>query len=320
MVLSACARLEAECSQPSEVEGEGDLRVLTYNIGNNSGSGPHALRIRDRAYEDHVGERIRMLEADIVFLQEVLAPPRCERTSEAFEPERACHGLTRRDAPAKRLLGGEYTVVCDANQHVECIGVRASFGSIRGVPLRGFGLDKAQTASLPGPACDYLAGDCDGKSTECDSESSISTVVVDTPKYGAIRLIHVHPTAIGEICRSRQLEQAFAMADDLPTIMGGDWNFDPSRLADVAATALWADWVGANRRFRDHSGYAEDCRLDRTSFGQDASLDRIVTDFGRGRCHVWAQPRLDEAFEFTKLTVGRIDHYAVDCSLDSEIQ
>ncbi len=317
LILSACGALEPRCSQPDVVEGEADLRVLTYNIGNGSKSGPYALRIGDQAYEDHVGERIRTLEPDIVFLQEVLPPTRCE-TFDELDSERVCYRAGQRVAPAKRLLGDEYTVVCDANRHVECMGVKASFGAIRGVPLRGFGLDKAETAGLPGRPCDYLAGDCDGESTDCDSESSVSSVVVDT-RAGALRLIHAHPTAIGEICLNRQLEQAFAMVDDLPTVLAGDWNFDPSRLVDVAATALWADWVGENRRFRNHSEYGEDCRLDRTSVGQDASLDRVVTDFARGGCYVWAEPRLDDEFELSKLTLARIDHYAVDCNLKSEI-
>ncbi len=312
--LSACGDLEPECSQPDAVDGEPDLRVLTYNLGNGDATGRYALRIADQSYEDHVGQQLRLRDADIVLLQEVLTPNRCALFEE-LDPGFTCFMSTERPAPVERILGDGYSVVCDANQHVECIGVKVSWGGIRGVPLGGFDIDHARTVGLPGPACDYVGGTCDGTSTDCDAESSISTIVVDTPE-GAIRVIHAHPSAIGEICLSRQLRQVFGFVDELPTVLGGDWNFDPSRLADVAVAGIWADWVGENRRFHNHLGYTKGCELERTSVAQNASLDRVVTDFARGSCRVWTEPRLDDGFDFVGLIGRRSDHYAVECELE----
>jgi len=309
----ACEEMDAECTQPILQEGGADLRVLSYNIGNGNREGPYALRIADRAYEDHIGAKIRELAPDIVFLQEVLTPNRCA-TFDEDDPERTCFEWRSRPAPVERLLGDDYSIACDSNQHVECIGVKRSFGRIRGLRDGEFGLSAAETQSLPGIPCDYLAGKCDGASSDCDSESSISTAVVET-EGGAIRVIHVHPTAIGKTCLQRQLEQAFDLADDLPTVIGGDWNFDPSRFTDLAATALAADWIGEEKRFHNHAGFVGECRYERTSAGQDASLDRVVTDYASGRCEVFDEPRLDDGFDFESLHKTRADHFAVQCDL-----
>jgi len=317
-LLLGCLNLEPECTQPTAIEGEPALVVVSYNIGNTRKTGNYPLRIADQAYEDHLGERLRGLSADIVLLQEVLTPTQCAGFEET-DPLLTCYDAEAREAPAKRLLGDDYTVVCDANRHVECIGVKTTFGSIPGVPLGGFVLDGAATEPLPGPACDYLAGECVGRSRNCDSESSISSVVVLRAGGSPLRVVHAHPTAIGEICLQRQLEQAFALVDELDTVLGGDFNFDPSRASDLAATAIWSDWVGEGRRFHNHSGYIGDCRLERTSVNQVVSLDRVVTDFAYGLCQVWQSPRLDDGFDFEQLLGSRADHLAVVCPLVEDV-
>ncbi len=313
-VVMGCLRLEPECTQPTAIDGDPEFVVVSYNIGNSQRSGNYPLRIADQGYEDHLGERLRALEADIILLQEVLTPTHCQRFLEQ-DSSLTCYRAAEREAPVKRLLGDDYTVVCDARQHVECVGIKTSFGSIRGVPLGGFVLDGAATEALPGSPCDYLAGDCSGRSGNCDAESTISSVVVDRVSGPVLRVVHAHPTAIGEVCRQRQVEQAFGLVDELQTVMGGDFNFDPSRASDLAATSIWSDWVGERRRFHNHSGYTEDCRLERTSVGQDASLDRVITDFAHGRCEVWEDPRLDDGFDFETMKGARADHLAVVCAL-----
>lgn len=315
LLLASCWSLTPECDDPTELPaGAPDVRVLSYNIGNGNKERPYALRIRDRAYENHVGERIRELAPDIVLLQEVLPPTACESFSE-HDPARTCYpDPDAHPAAAKRILGPAYSVACDQREHVECIGVRSSFGTIRGVEPGGFALAGAETSPLPGRACDYLAGHCSGRSNTCDAESSISTVIVDTAN-GPLRIIHVHPTAIGEVCLARQVEQAFALVDDLPTLIGGDWNFDPTRASDLVPAAIWYSWVGEGRRFANHSERVGACRLDSTSAGRNMSLDRVISDFAVGRCKVWREPRLDDGFDFAALDGARIDHFAVECSL-----
>lgn len=309
--LAAC--LEVECDQPPETMGPADVRLLSYNVGNASSERPYALRMRDQAYEDHVGAKIRAVSADIVLLQEVLPPTLCE-TFEERDRARTCFASKQREPAAKRLLGSDYSVVCDANKHVECIGVKKAFGTVRGVEAGSFSLAGADTAELPGPSCDAIAGECSGLRHNCDEESSISTIVVDTAR-GPLRIVHAHPTAIGEVCLHKQVEQAFALADELPTILGGDWNFDPTRGTDLVPSSIWHGHVGRGERFEVHDRRTKQCRLPRTSVSQEASLDRITTDFAEGTCEVLDAPRLDDGFDFEKLDGKRIDHFAVQCDL-----
>ncbi len=306
--------LEPSCKQPAQApSAEAGVRVLSYNVGSSLADEPYALRLRDQAYEDFVGERIRARKADIVMLQEVLPPTLCNSFSERNK-QRTCFANDERPAAAVRLLGPDYTVVCDANKHIECIGVRNSFATVRSQAKGAFVLDGAKTEPLPGKSCNGATGACDARSEQCDAEASISTVVIDTAS-GPLRLVHAHPTAVGESCLQKQVEQAFALADDLPTLLAGDWNFDPTRAVDLAPASLWFDQVGDGQRFNNHSRFTKTCRMERTSVSQDASLDRVVTDFGKGRCRVFSAPRLDEGFDFDKLDGSRIDHFAVECDL-----
>lgn len=315
LVLVGCTNLDPDCPPNERPTGTPDVRVISYNIGNGLKEAPYELRVRDLAYEAHLGAQIRARGAHVVMLQEVLPPTVCESYVET-DPGRACHASAadQHPAQAKRLLGDAYSVVCDQRDHVECIGVRVDFGTIRGVAPGGFELAGAETAPLPGPACDFTGGECDGSGDNCDAESSVSTVIIDTVD-GPLQVIHGHPTAIGESCLQEQINQSFELAEGFPTILGGDWNFDPTRADDLAATTIWSTQVGVDRRFTDHSSHRRACRLTRTSVGQDASLDRIASDFAEGGCFVWQNPRLDDGYDFDTLDGGRADHYAVECEL-----
>lgn len=317
LLVVGCTNLDPDCPAPYDRPARAqDLRVISYNIGNSLKQDGYALRVRDAAYEAFLGERIRAREADIVLLQEVLPPNQCETFTET-NPARTCSPALEPAAAAKRILGPDYSVACDANHHVECIGVRVDFGTIEGVAPGGFALTGAETTELPGPPCDFIKGECEGNGENCDVESSVSTVLVQTAT-GPLRVIHGHPSAIGPTCLQKQLQQTFDFLDEHPAIVGGDWNFDPSRLRDVVATAIWSNQVGEGRRLRSHAPHGHACRLGRTSVGQDASLDRVLSDFALGTCTTWAKPRLDDGYDFTTLDGGRADHYAVECDLYRE--
>jgi endonuclease/exonuclease/phosphatase family metal-dependent hydrolase len=317
----ACAIVACDVGEPacgdSILEPPGEMRqfrVLSYNVGNAHKSGPYALRMSDRRYERGLASQIAELSPALVFLQEVLAPNQCEGVDEQ-DPERSCFDSKNLEPQVRRLLGDAYSIVCDQNRHVECIGVHRTFGAIRGVVAGALDLEGAQTAPMPGRPCDYLRGECTGRGNRCDAESSISMVLIDTVQ-GPMRAVHVHPTAIGHRCLQRQLWQAFALADEgTPTIMAGDWNFDPSSATDLIPASIWAAWVGQDARFVDHSPRDRTCRPARTSVGQDASLDRVISDFAVGSCRVWSSPRLDDEADKARRAGDRIDHLAVECTL-----
>jgi hypothetical protein len=72
------------CGAPAKV------KVLTYNIGNADDKEPHyPLRLSYQSYEDYVAARIRALDPDVAFLQEVLARNLCDKFSES-DPKRTC--------------------------------------------------------------------------------------------------------------------------------------------------------------------------------------------------------------------------------------
>jgi hypothetical protein len=317
------------------------MRLLTWNIGNPGTDDPHyAFRLKHQEYEDFVRDRIRAAAPEVVLLQEVLSPSRCDAFVEP-SPFRTCHDAANRPPPIRRLLGPGYSIACDARRQVECIAVRTSFGGISGVPLGGLRLKGAETLPLPLVGCDRLRGECDDD--RCDVESSVSAATVET-KRGRLRLIHVHPMAPGktgatlfwgEPCRYLQLRQAFdgfagAMAKDgVPTVIAGDFNLDPVRLIGERETALWSAHVGENRRFKDLTPSAPNGSqygTRRGSFGM--AIDHVLVDRGRGACTVHGHgvgpdpgtSSLDAGFAWSNVPdserrAGQIDHFAITCDI-----
>jgi hypothetical protein len=323
----------AGCVDPLEgIEPtEGNVRFLTLNVGNPDSDEPnYPLRLRDQSYEDHVAARIAALRPDVVALQEVLPAHTCEAFEEN-DPTRTCFEHEAREPAIRRLLGPDYSIVCDMRLEVECVGVHIEFGTIVGLEAGGIDLRGATTPALPGPACNYAEGAC--SQDLCDAESTVSAVDVDT-EWGRMRVVHMHPNAsgftgdgifyLGNTCRRDQLEQGFSLApEDVPTLMLGDWNFDPDHreLYDPEAT-VWDGHVGVGRRFSDHGQRDGFGRRIPTVFEDPGGLaiDHVLTDFASGRCRVMRDPRIDEGFDFLSLSTagaysGRIDHTAVRCDL-----
>jgi len=326
------------------------VRVLTYNIGNPDADLPnYALRLRDQDYEDYMGAQIRAVGADIVFHQEVLSPTHCATFTET-DPAHTCYDSASRPPPIRRVLGDDYTVVCDQRRHVECIGVHVDFGTIEGVEPGGFVVDGAYTPPLPLAECDWAAGTCND--TNCDGESTVSAVTVLT-EFAPLRVVHVHPNAAGvdanddvytgAPCRALQLQQAFEGVDgfgdeplvaDGATLMAGDFNMDPVRLASDDEEALWARHVGAGNRFTDLSPVDENGDQHATRrAGLGLAIDHVLTDRAPGTCTVWGDDYLgtdpgtlplDEDFDWTtkpggEFWIDRTDHFAISCDLEFDL-
>lgn len=309
------------------------IRVMTYNIGNPDQSEPHyPLRLSYQDYEDFIGARIREVAPDVVVLQEVLSNDHICGDFQESDPERTCFDFMNRTDPVRRILGGDYTIVCDQNLQTECIGVRTGFGGIEGVAI---------TPSLPLPSCNWAAGECDPG--ECDRESTVSAVVVTTSQ-GNFRLVHLHPHAgnfeslfdfdTGEDCRALQFRQAFEgyggegpLVGTGTTLVLGDWNIDEFFLGNDEEAVL-ARNVGCDQRFRLLNPVERDGFLTATNREADFSLDRVALDRGAGECMIYGpaadgsflQDPLDAAFDFSLLPGGegsddRIDHFAVVCDV-----
>lgn len=315
-----------------EPPADANVRFMTFNAGNPDDAEPnYPLRLRDQVYEDFVAEAIESWRPDVIALQEVLPPHTCAAFEETDE-SRTCYEHERREPAARRLLGDDYSIVCDMRQQVECIGVHVDFGTIAGLEPGAMELFGAQTPELPAPSCNYAAGGCD--QNLCDAESTISAVDVESHEFGPLRVVHLHPNAsgftgegifyLGNTCRTLQTEQAFALAgDDVPALMLGDWNFDPDNTVLYGPEAgVWQDHVGADRRFADH-GQRDPVGRRIATVGDDpagVALDHVISDFADGTCQVIRAPRFDDHFDFEQLApggayTGRIDHHPVLCDL-----
>lgn len=327
-----------------------NLRILTINVGNgrlhrlDPNLRPYALRIHHQAYEDHLASRIQALRPAIVGLQEVLPVHTCLRAGLGWEDEaqRTCYDPLARDHAARRLLGPDYSIVCDRDASVDCLAVHVEFGEIVGLPLGGY--EPVWSASAGPPAgfqtCDYIAGECQTKAAECDAESSILWADITTVEGERIRVVHLHPSAIGDACRETQLEQAFGHATEpwasetaeqpVHTLMLGDWNMDPDRLGQPVEELLYYAHVGPTRRLREHDERDRECARVKTSPSDFATVDRVVSDFAKGRCRVFHDEhaglgctgplgRFDAGFWLAALAGedwdDPMDHRAVVCDL-----
>jgi len=308
---------------------DGNVRFITFNVGNPDGDDPHyPLRLRDQAYEDFVRDAIASWRPDVIALQEVLPPHTCGSFVETDE-RRTCFEHALRAPAVRRLLGPDYSIACDARRQVECVGVHIAFGNIVGVEPGGLELMGAETPALPRRACEYSAGEC--REDLCDAESTVSAIDVDSIQ-GPLRVVHMHPNAsgltgdgipyVGTPCRVDQTEQGFALATEgVPTLMLGDWNFDPDNTVLYRAEAeVWRRFVGSDRRFADH-GQRDGLGRRVTTTHDDPggfAIDHVITDFAEGDCQV-VRPRFDEDFDFSTLgegsDAGRIDHRPVLCDL-----
>ena len=305
-----------------------NVRFVTFNVGNPDDTElDYPLRLSVQSYEDHIAARIAEWTPDVIVLQEVLAPRMCEALMEG-DPSRTCFDHAARPPAARRLLGDDYSIVCDMRLQVECIGVHTSFGTIDGVASGELALMGAETPDLPLPACNYAAGEC--SDAACDGEATVSAVSVTTTR-GPLRVVHMHPNAsgfdaagtlyLGAPCRTEQTRQAFMLAGAGPALMLGDWNFNPDSIVYRMESEVWNENVGEGLRFTDHSERDPGGTRVPTLAGTiSAAIDHVVTDFAIGSCEVIRDPRVDAAYDFSALPGGeayaaRIDHRPVVCDL-----
>jgi endonuclease/exonuclease/phosphatase family metal-dependent hydrolase len=312
-----------------------NLRVLTINVGNGVvEAGPYSLRLSHQGYEDLVAAKLQALAPDIVGIQEVAPREQCETAAacpvhgdaDAFCQAGAgyvCEQLSCTDAEnrpdqVQRLLGPDYTILCAGLDQggissVDCVGVRASFGRVVDYhdgsllppgayrPLWGQDAPEQWSFWLPDgfEPCDYTLHECHTKGNDCDGESSIMWAdVAVAPDYQTIiRVVHLHPSAVGDRCREHQLARAFEAAAarweqaNARTLMLGDWNFDPERLVLPVEEALYYAYVGPEQRLHEHDERDQHCARVKTGphiAGQrPAALDRVVSDFAVGFCQVY---------------------------------
>lgn len=326
-----------------ELEVPPNVRFVSINVGNDKRTTRYALRLSYQTYEDFIAGRLAELQPDVVGVQEVLSRARCLEDGEPWEddPERTCFDADEREDAVRRLLGPDYSIVCDAIESVDCVGVHVDFGTIEGLAPGGY--EAAWSGTLPLPEgfdlCTFTENDCREKLAVCDAESSMMALTIETLAGPRIEAVHAHPSAFGQACREHQLADGFAALLDaqeedpgLGIMMFGDWNLDPDRFNRPTEETLYYSHVGPGQSLHEHDERDESCvRVKTAPFGL-GTLDRFVTDFARGFCstlhdeHVpigASEPRgrIDEEFdEWSVFPDGeddesRIDHKTVVCDL-----
>ena len=117
---------------PSVGDDDDDsFTVLTANVGNSDPRClPYVLKLCRKDVESRLAEGIQALRPDLVAIQEAMPASLCERFPIAL-PGSICRGPP--DPPQiRRLLGPDYTIVCEARNGFECIAVRVDVGDIVG--------------------------------------------------------------------------------------------------------------------------------------------------------------------------------------------
>jgi len=276
------------------------VKLLSANIGNSDiiciG---YDWKLCLKSVEKKVTASIRAIDADIIFLQEVVPAEYCAKKKET-KSGFVCHDFETRPEQekemARRVLGPDYTIAITKGAF-EAIAVKKGVGHIKGCADGNL----CVVSGLPFPA-------------DCDQGFSITPVDIEI--YGKqIRLINGHPDSISRRCRASELESAFQSIIPGQTLMAGDWNLDPYRDKDESAKVWKQNLERKNFRYLsgpsgNASGYfTEFLPLIDIPF---KALDHVVSDFAQGACKVLGvssgTKRLDGRFD--------LDHRAILCNLE----
>ncbi len=301
------------------------IRILLANVGNsNVFCQPYAFKLCFQAVEDRVSERIQSRAPDIVALIEVLPFDRCASAyagAPELDPQKSCAALRSHEVlhQVQRLVGLNYAIACDARFGWDCLAVR------RDRVRMAQSDDLAPRGLVTAPA---IGG--------CDAGFTINAADIVSSPSGPFRVVLAHPDSgflnaeAGRSCRTRQLAQAFELAQG-PTLLLGDLNMDPYRSAG-SDVETWDAQVGTGKRFVYHSGVAEAWPAPFTYFGGESSnlvnsgemlptlddpsgtfrpstIDHVASDFLDGACvTLQGDDRLDGGHG------GGMDHRALDCT------
>jgi len=292
------------------------VRLLTANVGNadlmNCGQG-YYYKLCLLEWEKPLSQSIAELDPDIVALQEVFDVAWCGQMPRELDKRKVCYRFDEREVKhqARRLLGPDYTIVCDARSHFECIGVKTSFASVIGCPR--------------GDICRESGSLTHGAPDNCDTKPVVFGIDLEIDE-NIVRVVNGHPAASGEKCRAEQIRRLFEGYGNVPplalhnkpSIIMGDMNMDPFReLQDSPDVKIWNKNVGKNKAFYYHSGPAENKDEPfKTAAGK--TIDHVISNFAKGACLTLGEAegtaRLDRV-ESRIIVPESNDHRALFCNL-----
>jgi len=276
-----------------ELPGAG-FTVLTANVGN---ADPRCafqrLKLCRQDVERRLTASLAELRPELVALQETLPDHLCEGVP-PVDPGHVCAGEYS-EPMVRRLLGPDYSIICEVRNLIECIGVRTDVGEIVGCPLGGLCTSDRMVTISEG----------------CRTHLTVFAAAVEV-RGRTFDVVNAHPENRSANCRLKSLQQVFEgdlIQEDRALIMG-DLNLDPW-LGDDVSTEYWNTQVGPveTYEFYYHSGSAEHqppYPTVRYPFFV-RTLDHVVSNFMAG-----TMITLGEAEGTTRLDGGRgMDHRAL---------
>jgi endonuclease/exonuclease/phosphatase family metal-dependent hydrolase len=292
-------------------------RALTANVGNADilNCYGYLYKLCLSSMETTIAKNIAALNPDIIALQEIAPSSLCESIGTDTNSRRVCYQYQQKSIreQVRRLLGANFTVVCDGRNNFECIGVRTDFGNVSGC-------NTGELCMTSGAFTHEVPSGCDSKAALFGINVSISGE--------SFRIINAHPQAIGEDCRAEGIQRMFeGYGDTLPlapvntrSLVMGDMNLDPYRDdSDDPDVAMWNRHVGVGKGFQYHSGIAERNPPYKTSI-TGKTIDHVVSNFARGSCVTLGEApgttRLDGiTIETDYYQPEANDHLAIMCNL-----
>lgn len=257
--LLAAPLLAAEPASAVEAPRPVDVRVLQANVGNVNvtpgACGDQAVKLCLRPVEERITAGLRALDPQVVLLQELLPALLCrppERPG-AFgtsphslslrNPEHLCPdvlaGLEPDDQVDRLLPPEQWETRCNAPSidpadrtraipPWDCISVRRDLGRIASFTT----LDGTAPGAVPGETC--------------DNGFTMNVALLDVGR--PLQVTSAHPDSGGQRagCRAEKLARLLnalgGSSPTVPTVLAGDFNFDPYRTPDVS-TELWDRFV-----------------------------------------------------------------------------
>jgi hypothetical protein len=328
------------------------VKVLQANIGNsNLNCGlASSWKLCLQNVENAVRDRIAQINPDIALLNE-LHPDWLCRGNAATWPNGVCEGYKTRAVrdQVRRVLGSNYTIVCDPWHGWDCIGIKKTIGGLPATVANDAAGRSCPAGYLCGYGVDFSNGDPTATNKEplfreyaatynsSSEDGGFHMMYVDATINGvSMRIINGHPQSGGsgsgakEQARSAQISGAFSQwAAGHPRVLaGGDINTDVYTWNSDVSVLTWRNFVDnydangnrtVDRTYWYHSGVAENggtwTPKFTFSYVVNRRYDHVVSNFMYGRCTTMnSTSSTSPAYRLTGPITG-MDHFANLCTL-----
>ncbi len=242
LIWATAPELYTFSSPEMQPEDEPGFTVLTANVGNGD---PRCVFQRLKLCRSDVEARLTAslaeLRPEVVALQETLPDSLCDGAP-LVDPGNVCAGEYSQPQ-VRRLLGPDYTIICESRNQIECIGVRTDVGEILGCELGSLCTSDRMATLAPG----------------CRTHLTVFAATVRV-RGRVFDIINAHPENRGPECRLDSIRQIFEghIVQEQKVLILGDLNLDPW-LGDDVSTEYWNTQVGPPEisAFYYHSGPTE---------------------------------------------------------------